>query len=125
MKKLTDFQAGYVSAQTDGEGYLGLIPKGRYIPIVDITSTDEYTIDWLVKVLEAQKVPNRTKHKPAWHCRLVSAEKVSEFLLKVQLLTKRVHQRLLIEACSMLLLGPYDKSRMMEIYAKLRELNKR
>jgi len=129
MTSLSDFQKGYISGMIDGEGFLGLVPKGRYIPIIDITTTDEHTVDCLVSLLKefgAIKVRNATKHKPAFHCRVNGAEHVYALLSDVNLLTKNAQRALLCDACFMLLdYGPYDKSRILEIYAKLRELNKR
>jgi len=125
LKNLTEFQKGYISGIIDGEGCMTLVPKGRYMPVIDVTSTNEYMIDWMCKVTGGAKIPNHTKNKPAWHCRFTGAESVSEVLLIGAFLIKKQQWELLTEACSMLLLGPYDKSRMMQIYAKLRELNKR
>ena len=129
MTSLSDFQKGYVSGMIDGEGCLQLVPRGRYMPAVDITTTDEYTVDCLVSLLKefgAIKVPNATKHKPAFHCRINGAQHVYALLSNVTLLTKSGQRWVLYEASSMLLgFAPYKKSRILEIYAKLRELNKR
>ena len=129
MTTLSDFQKGYVSGMIDGEGCLQLVPKGRYMPWVDITTTDEHTVDFLVSLLKefgAIKVPNATKHKPAFHCRINGAKHVYALLLSVNLLTKSAQRRVVCEACSMLLdFEPYNKARILEIYAKLRELNHR
>lgn len=130
MTSLTDFQKGYISGMIDGEGFLGLVPKGRYMPMVDITTTHEHTVDCLVSMLKefgAIKVPNATKHKPAFHCRINGAENVFALLYNVtNLLTKKRQMHLLLDMCSMLLGGvPYEKGRTLEIYAELRGLNKR
>jgi len=146
LENLSEFELGYIAGMIDGEGCIGanIDERNKIVtPYIIITNTDKKLMEWLSSILGYDFYIKKQTHRKT--CYQIGIRRIRDIkkvldLIKDKLIVKKEQAELMYRLCliklNKKLVAITDKSKIkrigngltqeeIEIYQKLKELNKR